>query len=305
MPPTALIAALLIAQAAPPPATEVYLAPLAIQGGRVEIGKPINISNSPGYDNQPSFTPDGASLLFTSVRAERKPDPANGAAIGSDIYRYDIASKTISQVTNSPESEYSPTVTPDGRHISVIRVESDGTQRLWQFTLDGREPTVLWPAIKPVGYHAWADASVLALFVLGEEGRPATLQVADSKTGQSSIAATGIGRSIQRIPGGGISFVSRPPAKAGEPVTLTVTELDPMTRKTRALVTMPPGATDADTAWTPDGLLLASVKGQIFQWRRGDKEMTLSVDPASMGIKGVTRLAISPKGEWIAVVAQP
>jgi len=197
------------------------------------------------------------------------------------------------------------TVTPDGRHISVIRVESDGTQRLWQFTLDGREPTLVLPDIKPIGYHVWADASVLALFVLGDEGRPATLQVADSKTGQSSMAATGIGRSIQRIPGGGISFVSRPPAKDGEPVTLTVTELDPVTRKTRALVTLPPGATDADTAWAPDGLLLVSVKGQIFQWRRGDKEMTLAVDPASMGLKGVTRLAISPKGEWIALVAQP
>ena len=305
MPAAALIAALLIAQAAPPPATEVYLAPLSSQGGRVEIGKPINISNSPGYDNQPSFTPDGASLLFTSVRAERKPDPANGAAIGSDIYRYDLASKAISQVTNTPESEYSPTVTPDGRHISVIRVESDGTQRLWQFTLDGREPTVLWQGIKPVGYHAWADASVLVLFVLGGEGQPSTLQVADSRAGQASVAATGVGRSIQRIPGGGISFVSRPPAKAGETVTLTVTELDPMTRKTRALVTMPPGATDADTAWTPDGLLLASAKGQIYQWRRGDKEMTLAVDPASMGLKGVTRLAISPKGDWIALVAQP
>jgi hypothetical protein len=99
--------------------------------------------------------------------------------------------------------------------------------------------------------------------------------------------------------------VSRPPAKDGEPVTLTVTELDPVTRKTRALVTLPPGATDADTAWAPDGLLLVSVKGQIFLWRRGDKDMTLAVDPASMGLKGVTRLAISPKGEWIALVAQP
>ena len=119
--------------------------PLSVQGGRVEIGKPVNISDSPGYDNQPSFTPDGASVLFTSVRPERKPDPANGAAIGSDIYRYDLAGKTISRVTNTPESEYSATVTPDARHISVIRVESDGTQRLWQFTLDGSEPTVLLP----------------------------------------------------------------------------------------------------------------------------------------------------------------
>ena len=305
MPLTPLIAALFIAQAAPPPPTDVYLAPLSVQGGRVEIGKPVNISNSPGYDNQPSFTPDGASVLFTSVRPERKPDPANGAAIGSDIYRYDLAGKTISRVTSTPESEYSATVTPDGRHISVIRVESDGTQRLWQFTLDGREPTVLCPGVKLVGYHAWADASVVALFVLGAQGQPATLQVADSQTGHSSVVATGIGRSIQRIPGSGISFVSRPAVSAGETATLTVTELDPATRKTRALVPLPPGASDADTAWTPDGLLLASVRGQIWQWRRGDKEMTLAVDPAALPLKGVTRLAISPKGDWIALVAQP
>ena len=48
--------------AAPPPDTEVFLATLSTRDGKVEIGKPINISNSAGYDNQPSFTPDGASL---------------------------------------------------------------------------------------------------------------------------------------------------------------------------------------------------------------------------------------------------
>ena len=78
--------------AAQPPDTEVFLASLSVRDGKVEIGKPINISNSPGYDNQPSFTPDGAAVLFTSVRGDRKPDPANSAATGSDIYRYDIAS---------------------------------------------------------------------------------------------------------------------------------------------------------------------------------------------------------------------
>ena len=45
---------------------------------------------------------------------------------------------STTRVTNTPESEYSPTVTPDGAHISVIRVEADGTQRLWRFTIDGR-----------------------------------------------------------------------------------------------------------------------------------------------------------------------
>ena len=86
-----LVVALLGQAAAQPPDTEVFLAPLSVRGGKVEIGTPINISNNPGYDNQPSFTPDGKAVLFTSVRGDRKPNPANSAATGSDIYRYDIA----------------------------------------------------------------------------------------------------------------------------------------------------------------------------------------------------------------------
>ena len=58
--------------ASQPPDTEIFLASLSVRDGKVEIGKPINISNSPGYDNQPSFTPDGAAVLFTSVRGDRK-----------------------------------------------------------------------------------------------------------------------------------------------------------------------------------------------------------------------------------------
>ena len=46
-------------------------------------------------------------------------------------------------------------------------------------------------------------------------------------------------------------------------------------------------------------------RDRFFNGVVGDKEMTLAVDPAAMGLKGVTRLAISPKGDWIALVAQP
>src|SRR5262245_1360209 len=106
-----------------PPDTEIYLASLTTSGDTLTIGAPVNISNSPGYDNQPSFTPDGGSVLFTSVRGTRKPDPANSAATWSDIYRYDIAAQRLTQLTDTPESEYSPIVTPDGLHVSAIRVE--------------------------------------------------------------------------------------------------------------------------------------------------------------------------------------
>jgi hypothetical protein len=206
-------------------------------------------------------------------------------------------------VTNTPEAEYSPTVTPDGRHISVIRVEADGTQRLWRFTIDGAQPELVLRDIRPVGYHAWADANLLALFVLGQKGQPATLQLADTRSGQAQVVATGIGRSIQRIPTGGISYVARTAASEGQSAALTIRELDPSTRQTRPLVAVPSGATEADTAWTPDGFLLATVQGQLIGWRRGAAEMSAVADLESLGLRYVTRLAVSPKGDRIALVA--
>jgi hypothetical protein len=298
-----LLGIVLVAQAAgAPPNTEVFLATLAVRGRTVEIGAPQNISNSPGYDNQPAFTPDGAAVLFTSVRGDRKPDPANAAATGSDIYRYEIGPGRLSQLTHTPESEYSPTVTPDGRHISVIRVEADGTQRLWRFALDGTGPELVLRDVKPVGYHAWASGSTLAIFVLGGSGQPATLQVADARTGLAQVAATGVGRSVQRIPGGGISFVSRGQAVDGQQPPLTINELDPATRRVTRLVGVPAGAADVDTAWTPDGVLLVSVQGQLFSWRKGEQALA-PVDSSALGLRASTRLAVSPKGDRIAIVA--
>jgi len=81
---------------APRPNTEIFLAPLTTKDGRIEVGAPVNITSNPGYDNQPFFTRDGRAVLFTSVRG-RGPE--------TDIYRYDIAASTVSQVTETPESE--------------------------------------------------------------------------------------------------------------------------------------------------------------------------------------------------------
>src|SRR5687768_4893278 len=151
-----------------PPATDVFLAPLETAGGKLSVGRPENISASPGYDNQPFFAPGGRTLFFTSARG------AVSSKCGSpqtDVYKFDLQTRKVTRVTETEECEYSPTVTPDGRHLSVIRVEADGTQRLWRFTIDGKNPSLILTDVKPVGYHAWLDDKTLALFVLG---RPAT-----------------------------------------------------------------------------------------------------------------------------------
>jgi dipeptidyl aminopeptidase/acylaminoacyl peptidase len=286
--------------AAPPPDTEIYLAPLTIVAGALTAGKPVNITNSAGYDNQPSFSPDGSAVFFTSDRGT----PASVQTLfRTDIYRYDIKSRKVSRVTDTPEGEFSPTVTPDGRHISVIRVEADSTQRLWRFTLDGKQPELVLSEVKPVGYHAWADDHTLVLFVLGQ---PATLQIADTRTGTAEIVVRGVGRSIQRVPGGRtISFVEGEPGVGpGSAPTLWIRELDPKTKRITPLVRAVAGATEADCAWTPRGMLLMAHSGALYSWRRGDPGWTRVADLDALGLKGVTRLAVSPKGDWIALVAQ-
>lgn len=302
-------------QAAPPPAapaaqappdTEIYLAPLSRTNGTLTLGSAANITNNPGYDNQPFFTPDGRSILFTSARGG---SPATGgtALSATDIYRYDIGTRAIARVTQTPEGEYSPTVMLDGTRISAITVEADGTQRLYGITPGG--PTVaravLLPDIKPVGYHAWADDHTVALFVLGGgNGAPATLQVADTRTGTARVVATDIGRSVQRMPGTGerrhISFVQR--ERNGDRVTLLVKELDPATGQITTLTPAVEGSREADLAWTPDGTLLMVKDDVLYAWARGQTGWTEVAALSRLSLRGVTRLAVSPKGDFLALV---
>ena len=126
-----------------PPATDIFLAPLSITStdGRPVIGKPVNVTNRPGYDNQPAFTPDSKGVLFTSIHED------GGGQ--SDIYRYDLGTKAITRVTSTPESEYSATIMPGGQRFSVIRVERDSAQRLWSFAMDGSDPQQHVPTLRP------------------------------------------------------------------------------------------------------------------------------------------------------------
>ena len=282
-----------------PPDTEIYLATLSSREERLVIGSPVNISNSAGYDNQPAFTEDGKTILFTSARGGTSKS-GSSRPTPTDIYAYDIGSAMVRRITATPEGEYSPTLTPDGRHISVVRVEADGTQRLWRFTREGRDPSLVLPDIKPVGYHAWVDQRRLALFVLGE---PPTLQLT-STSGEASVMAKGIGRSILRIPGGGVSYVQ---VEGGteEARRLTVMELDPDTRLTRPLVAAVAGAAEADLAWMRDGTLLMAHAGTLYSWRRGRTGWVAAADLAALGLRNVSRIAVSPAGDRISIVAQP
>jgi dipeptidyl aminopeptidase/acylaminoacyl peptidase len=268
--------------AAPQP--DIFLAPLSIQAGRVTVGTPVNVTHRDGYDNQPSFTPNGRAILFTSTHDDGQ----------SDIYRYDIATQATTRVTTTPESEYSASVMPGGKRFSVIRVEKDSAQRLWSFAMDGSDPRLVVESLKPVGYHVWADSTTLAMFVLGS---PNALVLGDLRTGKMDTVAHGIGRSLARVPGG-FSFV--------EAVSRTESRLKTMMLPSRVVadVTTLPGRAQ-DIAWLSDGSLLAGDGAKLVTWHAGASAWTDVIDLRSAGLSDITRLAVSPDGKWLALVANP
>jgi len=124
-----------------PPGTDIWVADLTIRGGHVSIGKPMNVTSRPGYDNQPAVLPDGSGFLYTRIGADGQ----------ADIWRYDFVTRAARTITTTPESEYSPTFMPRSGGISVVRVELDSTQRLWRLDPDGGHPALLFEKIKQIG----------------------------------------------------------------------------------------------------------------------------------------------------------
>jgi hypothetical protein len=276
--------------------TEVFVAGY-VGTDHLNIAPLINASRNEGYDNQPSFLPDGSAVLFASMRDGKQ----------RDIYRYDFASEQLTQVTSTSESEYSPLVTPDGQSFSVIRVEADNTQRLWKFDLDGTRPRLVLENVKPVGYHAWIDATHLALFVLGAGGEPNTLQIADTRTGKAEVVDSRIGRSIHLRPGTGtVSFIGKP--QGGHWV---VKDFDPTTRAITTLIETPDNNQTEDAAWLPNGMLVMSSGSKLMVWIPGTNGWRQAAD-LSASVGRITRLAIGPSGPGlpgamprIALVAEP
>ncbi|HWK11193.1 MAG TPA: hypothetical protein VNR64_14130 [Vicinamibacterales bacterium] len=123
-----------------PPRTEVYLASLSSAASPAVSGPLVNISQSPGYDNQPSYLADGRSVLFTSDRVDRQ----------TDIFRYDLSSKALTRLTHDPENEYSPLLMPGGRTFSVVHGDE---QSLWSYDLDGSHGRLLYRHKGKIGYH--------------------------------------------------------------------------------------------------------------------------------------------------------
>ena len=269
-----------------PPPSDIFLIDVKTKGNQLKFGEPKKITDVAGYNNQPFFMPDG-SILFTSFRGKQ-----------TDIYRYDSYTGATSQITNTPESEYSPTLMPDKKNISVVRVEADGTQRLWKFPLTGGgQPALILENVKPVGYHYWIDDHTLALFILGGTGKPNFLEIIDTTTNKSEFVAENPGRIMRKVPNQNkFSFVHKISDQHWE-----IKAFDLRARTSASLMQTLQGA--EDYAWLPDGRLIMAKDSKLFAVEplRG-KDWQEVADFSQAGIKRITRIAVNSSGNRIAMV---
>ena len=100
-----------------------------------------------------------------------------------------------------------------------------------------------------------------------------------------------------------VSFVQR--ERTADSTKLVIKKLNARTGEVTVLTPAVDGATEADTAWTPDSTLLMAHEGTLYAWRQGQSGWKAVANLQKLSLKGVTRLAVSPKGDFLALVGSP
>ena len=152
------------------------------------ISELVQITDTNSYSNQPYFF-DNSHLFFTQAMDTEE----SGSQI--DVWMFDFKLGASENITESSFSEYSPTPLPYGDGMSVIRVNEEGKQELWEINPQGKAIKNIVPKIEPVGYQVWINNKELLLFVLGE---PHTLQRIDTTkpNAEAQIIDSNIGASL-------------------------------------------------------------------------------------------------------------
>lgn len=129
---------------------------------------PVNLTNSPGDDYDPRWSPDGKRIVFVSER--------DGNA---EIYLMNRDGSGITRLTDHPKYDVEPTWSPDGEQIAFIS-NRDGGYNL--YIMDIKTKSV--EALTHVNYVAFPDWSPDGASILYQTGwdKYQYLAVIDPKT---------------------------------------------------------------------------------------------------------------------------
>ena len=264
--------------------TEVYLLDVTTTNSNIKLSNLRNISNNPGYDNQPYFYNDN-TLVFASTR--------NGQ---TDIAAYNIRDGKIAYINDTQQgSEYSPTKIPGQNAVSAIRLDTTGLQRLYSYDMDTGKDSLLVDKLV-IGYHTWINDHVLASFVLGE---PTTLVVSDLNKGINLTVDNTIGRSLHSIPNTihTFSYIS----KKSTPWQIKSLSLD-QKKITTLAETLPEVE---DMCWLINGTILMAKGNTLYKLDpKNDKDWSVLKSFDDPNLQNISRVAVNKTGTLLSLVSE-
>ena len=268
---------LLIAQGG----TEIYLFDIKSISGQYSIENPINISNNPGYDNQPSFMNNGRSILFSSTRNDQ-----------TDIVSYNIRNGKKTWLTNTDGSEYSPQQIGNSKTFSAVRLDIDGTQLLYKYSMYSNRTSVLIPKLK-VGYYSWENKNQIYCFILGD---PPTFEIYDLKKEDTIYIDNRIGRSIHNVDKNNfVSYISK------QNEDWTINTVNKNSRKTQTLTTTL--SKSEDLSWISSKTIIMGKENKLYQFELSGNSGWIEIaDLSKYGLNKISRIAVSPKNDKVAIV---
>jgi WD40 repeat protein len=288
-----LIAAFLIslsafAQAPTMPSTDIFLMSMSLKDGNYVFGKPLNITDREGYDNQPSFISNGKKILYSSMRDN----------VQTDIFIYNIKDSTTTQMTKTSNSEYSPVMMADGSKMTVVRVDDDKAQRLYYIDLRSEEdePNQVLSFQDSVAYYAWLDTANVACAMLN--GKQMDLEIFDIPSMQFIKLMSNVGRCMMNIPGTDeFSFTQKTSDS-----TATIFRYNNKTSDMMPICQLPDHC--EDYAYTAEGKLITGKEGKLLIYDEStEKPGWNEIADFSKTVGKFYRIAVSPKGDKIALVA--
>lgn len=243
--------------------------------------------NSTGYNNQPHFFGENKIYVTSKLTGQDQ----------TDIFALNISNNTRRKVTNTVDSEYSPTLLPGGKHFTCVREEADGkkTQRLWKFPIDQSDNGArIYGETTGIGYHSWLNINETALFIVGQ---PHHLAIRNVKDDKEIFISENIGRSFNVLPNGNFAFVHK--------ITDSNWELKEVNklnyRKSPIIQTIPKSE---DFVVLKDGTFLMAKGSKLYKFKSGKDQDWLEIANFSkLGLYNISRIAISPSNKKIALVS--
>ncbi len=228
----------------------------------------INLSNNPGLDTAPAYSPDGSKIVFVSAR-----DGNN------EIYRMNADGSSPLRLTNNTADDGVPAYSPDGSKI-VFSSFRDGNYEIYRMDADGMNQTRLTNVAGTDYFPSYHPDGSKILFTANRSGFSLRTMNADG-TNETLLTNTPqfYGRASYSPDGSKIVFVY------GQDVTTQTNWV--MNADGSNRMTLPNGG-DGNPSFSPDGrkvvltccLVVQSLKGIYTVNAEGTGRLRLTADPS-------------------------